>query len=563
MGTCVRKERCPQCAAKGNDANGDNLAIYDSGGAFCFACGYAVRDGYKGQVEGTREVINVMPDATLEAVMSKRNISAEALKAYDVKLLQDDGTGELYVNFPIPDVNGKSIYAQKRYFNPTTGELSRQMKFEKGTKLNNPLFGWHLITKKTKRILVCEGNTDALVAASRLSKHLDIAVLGLVGATNAKRAAAQILRHAPNAEVILALDNDEAGRKATDDFVEYYHENSDQSLTEVRFNYKDLSDWILAEPDTDLFKAIEDAEPFLSSDIVGAAEITDSFLEYLDMIEHEKYIKIEFSPTLSNSLRLMPGKLITVAGDSGKGKSTFVEQIALEALAQGRNVFFISAEMKPAEVALKLVRNARGINYIDRSILQNMDDEQRADLKGFTNALLKRLKMFARFGSCGIEEIEDKIHELVAANVAPELIIIDHILAISNEGSTEELEHIAKNLKAIAERHNVPIIVLSHVRKQMQQNKRTIYRPQISDIYNSGGLARYSDIALGVALDPEKKLTFIETIKMERMGGGFCDVMLRMENWSLLEVDETASNGVNSKYEHQDADDEGIDEEYL
>lgn len=563
MGTCVHKERCPQCAAKGNDEAGDNLAIYDSGGAYCFSCGYAVADGYKSGTIESKEIINVMPTQSLEAIMSKRGINAEALKAYDVKLLQDDATGEMYVNFPIPDVNGKSVYAQKRYFNPTTGELSRSMKFEKGTKLTNPLFGWHLITKKTKTIVVCEGNTDALAMASRLPKNSDIAVLGLVGATNAKRAAAQIVRHAPKAEVVLALDNDEAGRTATEVFVAYYQENSELAVSEIRFNYKDVSDWLMVEPETDVLQEIKDAEPFLSSDIVGAAEITDSFIEYLDTIEHEKYIKIEFSPTLSNSIRLMPGKLVTVAGDSGKGKSTFVEQIALEALAQGRNVFFISAEMKPAEVALKLVRNSRGIDYYDRKVLLDMTEEQRTDLRAYTTLLLKRLKMFARFGSCGVGEIEDKIHELVAANVAPDLIIIDHILAISNEGSTEELEQIAKSLKAIAERHEVPIIILSHVRKQMQQNKRTIYRPQLSDIYNSGGLARYSDIALGVALDPEKKLTFVETIKMERMGGGFADVLLKMENWSLQEVDESATNGVKSKYTDDGDDDDEYETEYL
>lgn len=39
-GVCIRKERCPRCAENGNDKAGDNLAIYDDGGAYCFACGY-------------------------------------------------------------------------------------------------------------------------------------------------------------------------------------------------------------------------------------------------------------------------------------------------------------------------------------------------------------------------------------------------------------------------------------------------------------------------------------------------------------------------------------------
>jgi archaellum biogenesis ATPase FlaH len=542
MGQCIAKERCPRCAASGNDATGDNLVIYDNGGGFCFACGYTVGD--KGITSRKEAGETVMPEFALETIFVDRGTSPEALKAYGVKLLQDSESGELYVNFPIPDVNGASIYNQKRYYNPATGQLSREMKFDKGSKLTNPLFGWSLINKNTKTLLLCEGNTDTLAAASRLQHKSDTVVLGLVGASMAKRAAAQIIRHAPNVDVVLALDNDDAGRKATDDFVDYYRTNSDRPLTQLRFDFKDVCDWLRALPETNLVEAIANAEAVLSSDIVGASEITKSFISYLDAIEKDKYVTLRFSPTLSNALRLMPGKLVGVAGDSGKGKSTLVEQIALEALADGKNVFMISAEMKPAEVALKMVRNARGINYYDKEVLRGLSAAERQSLHEFTMLLLKRLKMFARFGNCGVDEIEEKIHELVAANVAPDLIIIDHILAIASEGSTEQLEHIAKNLKALAERHAVPIIVLSHVRKQMQQNKRTVYRPQLSDIYNSGGLGRYADVVLGVGLDPEKRLTMVETIKLERMGGGYCDLMLQLNEWSLQEVDENATNAL-------------------
>lgn len=556
MGNCVRHERCPQCAAKGGDSAGNNLAIYDNGGAYCFACGYAVVDKYKGQTENN-EVLNVMPIHTVETILGKRGISPEAIKAYDVQAMQDDATGEMFISFPICDVNGKPMFSQRRIYNPNTGELSRDMKFAKGTKLNNPLFGWQLVTRKTKTLLICEGNTDTLTAASRLNKYPAVTVVGIVGAANAKRAAAQIVRHAPKLNIVLALDNDEAGQKAKEAFVEYFRDNNpDNALRELRFNYKDLNDWLMTEPDVDLGDEVVNAEPVLSSDIVGANEITDSFLKYLDAIEHEKYVTLQFSPTLSNTLRLMPGKLVGVAGDSGKGKSTLVEQIALEALADGRNVFFISAEMKPAEVALKLVRNVRGIDYYDKSVLENMSDIDREDLRAFTRALLRKLRMFARFGSCGVEELEQKLHELVAANVAPDLIIVDHILAIAKEGSTEELESISKNMKALAERFEVPIIILSHVRKQQQQNKRTVYRPQLSDLYNSGGLGRYADIVLGVGLDPDKKITYVETIKMERMGGGYADLMLRLVDWSLQELDEEATNRVSWKNNQgDDADD--------
>lgn len=538
MGDWIGKAQCPKCAARGADTAGDNLALYSDGGSFCFSCGYFTK-GNKFNIE--QEELTIMPEHTVETILGRRGISPEAIKAYNVSLMQDSNTGEMFVAFPIPDANGVGEKYLRRYYNPITGELSREMKFQKGTSLKNPLFGWHLVNKRTKTLVICEGNTDTLTAATYLHSDPTIVALGVVGARNAKRAAAHIIRHAPNLKIVLAFDNDEAGRQARKDFVDYYKEYSDNPILELRFDYKDLNDWLTNEPNVNLVNEVANAQPILSSEIIGAAEISDALSEYLNVIEHNKYITLQFSPSLSNALRLMPGKLVGVIGDSGKGKSTLVEQIALEALADGKNVFMISAEMRPEEVALKLVRNARGINYYDREVLLSMTDADKKDLQEFTRALLRRFKMFSRFGSCSTKEISDKIHELVASGVTPNLVIIDHLLAIAGEGSTEELENIAKHLKAIAESHKVPIIVLAHVRKQAPQNRKTVYRPQLSDIYNTGGLGRYADIVLGVGLDPEKRITYVETIKLERMGGGYADVQLKLNNWSLQEIDEDAT----------------------
>lgn len=36
----IHKERCPKCSELGKDTQGDNLAVYDDGHAYCFGCGY-------------------------------------------------------------------------------------------------------------------------------------------------------------------------------------------------------------------------------------------------------------------------------------------------------------------------------------------------------------------------------------------------------------------------------------------------------------------------------------------------------------------------------------------
>jgi archaellum biogenesis ATPase FlaH/5S rRNA maturation endonuclease (ribonuclease M5) len=542
----VKRVRCPKCASHGKDTSGDNLVFYADGGAFCFACGFKIPPSHR--AEADQSPTDTVLDFFLPSVyLGKRGISDEVIALYGVCAKQNPDSGEIWLEFPVYDANGQFAFAQRRYVDMRTGQLSRAFRSEKGTRISNPLFGWQLVTEKTQRILLCEGLTDTLAAASKLLQEANYewVVLGVVGAAFAKRAAAFLMRYAENKEVVVAFDNDAAGAEAKSAFTSYLKQN--ESIIKPRelkipSAYKDVCEWLGAEPTISLTEHLEHSHHLLSPDIVSSLEIADSFIQYLEALKNEKFLKFHFSPTLANAIKLMPGKLCVVAGDAGKGKSTLVEQIILEVLADGHRVFMISAEMRPAEVALKLVRNAKGINYYDKQVLENLTEEELHSLKAFANALLKRLHMFARFGTCTIQEIEDKLHELVAAGLAPSLLVIDHVLAIADEGTPEELEQIAKQLKALAERQSIPIIALCHVRKQLKSSKRIIYRPQLSDIYNNSGLARYADVVLGVALDPQKRITYVETIKLERMSGGYADVMLKLVDWSLQEVEEDTSS---------------------
>lgn len=70
MSHVIGNERCPACAKLGKDRHGDNLAIYDDGGAYCFSCGYYHPGARKTGSEGPRsapETVSYLPhDVTVE-----------------------------------------------------------------------------------------------------------------------------------------------------------------------------------------------------------------------------------------------------------------------------------------------------------------------------------------------------------------------------------------------------------------------------------------------------------------------------------------------------------------
>lgn len=541
MATVVKREQCPSCAAKGQDNTGDNLARYDNGGAYCFSCGYFEGDGKVGGDNDGEPFIFPVSDC-VKAFASKGKVTEEVLNQFGVKLRQHDD-GRLFVTFPIVDVNGVEESFQYREYNPTLGKLGER-KNAKGAKLKNPIFGWGNITEKTQKILVCEGQTDALVAATALAGTRDLAVVGIAGAGMAKAAAAQFVRYCENVTLILAFDNDVAGQEGRATFAEYVSQHSSTlplfKLT-LDAGVKDLCEF-----KGDFRELLAEATPMISSSLADSSKIADDLLKFLNTIESGDHIQLKFSPTLNARVKLLPGHLVGIVGNSGMGKSTFAEHIILEAMTQDRHTLFISAEMTTEEVGMKLMRTVTGEDYYDTDVIKKMDDGGKNALHKKTKNLLSRLFMMARFGKCTVADIDKRIHELIAAGAKPEIVVVDHFLAIASSVENSVLVELARDLKLLAEAHKVTVIILCHIRKppkETSRSKRTLYKPTQEDAYG-GSLDRNCDIMFGVATDQLTGVTYVETIKLPRLGAKWTEVQYQLVDFQYVEMTVDAESKV-------------------
>lgn len=532
MATVVKREQCPSCASKGQDNSGDNLARYDNGGAYCFSCGYFEGDG---KIADDSSEPTILPTwACVKAFASKGKVTEEILKQYGVKLRQHDD-GRLFVTFPIVDVNGVEESFQYREYNPSLGKLGER-KNAKGAKLKNPIFGWGNITEKTKTILVCEGQTDTLVAATALAGARDLAVVGIAGAGMAKAAAAQFVRYCSDVKLVLAFDNDVAGQEGRAVFADYVSAHSSNlSLFKLTLE-SDVKD--LCEFKGDFSELLADATPIISSSLADSSKIADDLLKFFNVIETGDYVQLNFSPTLNSRIKLLPGHLVGLIGNSGQGKSTFAEHIILEAMVQNRHLLFISAEMTTEEVGLKMMRTVDGIDYYDESIVKKLTMEDKLKLHKRTRTLLSKMFMMANFGKCSVEDLDKRMHELIAAGAKPEIVVIDHFLAIAPSVENSVLVELARDLKLFAEAHKVTVIILCHIRKppkETSRSKRTLYRPTQEDAYG-GSLDRNCDLMLGIATDQLTGITYVETIKLPRLGAKWTSVMYKLDSFQYVEL---------------------------
>ena len=205
----VGRSQCPKCL----DSNQDNLITYSDGGQHCHACGYHKSGSGKFTVNTGEELM--VNELKLAPFFESRNISEATLNKYSVKPFFNDELSKASVGFPLVDSSGNVTGYHFRELDVQAGELTRTFYYKKGTKVKIPLFGWQLVTSRTKKLFICEGETDALALATYYENQPEVVVVGAVGTGFAKKVGSWLLSRKPYAEIVLAFDNDRAGRAAT------------------------------------------------------------------------------------------------------------------------------------------------------------------------------------------------------------------------------------------------------------------------------------------------------------------------------------------------------------
>lgn len=180
---------------------------------------------------------------------------------------------------------------------------------------------------------------------------------------------------------------------------------------------------------------------------------------------------------------LVGGELIIVAGATSQGKTTVALNIANNVAVAGTSVLFVTLEMTKPEVTARLMKMNGGDNEAYQTAASQLayqkDDELNwKDIDG----LIAKAKSELNVG----------------------LIVIDHLHYFSRELEhlSEDLGRITKELKKNAIRHDVPIVLISHVRKK-GNNEAKGKAPDIDDLRGSSYIAQDADIVLMVARSPE------------------------------------------------------------
>lgn len=208
-------------------------------------------------------------------------------------------------------------------------------------------------------------------------------------------------------------------------------------------------------------------------------------------------------PTLNYLLGgLQQDKLYIIGARPSMGKSALAMNIS-EYVSKDKNVLFISLEMGRKEYAQRLMFGRAGIdvNKVNTGEISDDDITKAIEQKEY----LDSLNLFIETKTpCKVSDIELAMINLQSTRGSCDLVVVDYLqlLSPSNKSKSNrevEVAEISRDLKSLAVKYKVPIIVLSQLSRALES--REDKRPMLSDLRESGAIEQDADVVMFVYRD--------------------------------------------------------------
>lgn len=262
-------------------------------------------------------------------------------------------------------------------------------------------------------------------------------------------------------------------------------------------------------------KVFEITQDRLSRSFSHIADVVDQGLEYIRRrrSDHSDVtgVRTHYEHLDQMTLGFQPSDLIIIAARPSMGKTAFALNIAANVgLLEGRPVGVFSLEMSADQIQQRLLSSIARVpmhrirsGYLNQQQYQTL--EEKADL-------LRRAPLFIDdTPALSIQELRARARRLKIEQPELAMVVIDYIQLMrgsaraSREGRQREVAEIAGELKALARQLDLPIIALSQLSRLIEQREKTIARPKLSDLRESGALEQDADVVLFVHRDPMRE----------------------------------------------------------
>lgn len=498
--TFIAKEPCPSCGSK------DNLGRYSDGHGHCFGCGHYEHGDTSYQPKERRMAAGLIPDGEVRALVARKLTEETCAKWRYTVGTYHDKTVQI-ANYC--DERG-AVVAQKVRGGDKSFTVCGDL------KLATPLYGQWLWRDGGKKVVITEGEIDALTVSQLQGNKWPVVSVpnGAQGAAKAVAAALEWLMKFD--QVVLMFDMDDPGRAAAEACAALLPPGR---AAIASLPLKDASECLQRGLGDKVVEAMWAAKEWRPDGIINGADLWSE-------VEHEDVtssIDIGLTKSLQEKTRgIRTGEVIMVTAGSGIGKTAIVKEIGHHILLSGHTVGMLMLEEPIKRTALGMMSiSANHALHLDRNGVKPQEIKAAFDATLGTG----RLFLYDHFGSTGKDNLLAKLRYL-AKGCGCDVLILDHLsIVVSGDESDDErklIDQIMTALAVLANECNVAIICISHLKRPSgDKGHEEGAVTSLSQLRGSHAIAQLSHTVIGAERDQQGEnplVTMLRVLKCRHTG---------------------------------------------
>ena len=474
----------------------DAMQIYSDGHAYCFSCETYFKGedniipfksfGETDETSNYFRAISIEPREGRDRGFRERHITKQVTAFYGVKSIEASPGGKILEHW-YPYYQNDQVAAYK------VRKLPKDFRSEPSGVKFPELFGQRLFPAGGKRIVITEGELDALAVAQATFDNYNrfypvVSIPG--GAGSAKKSLSEHIQYLRSFdEVVICFDKDEQGEKATQIACKVIGADK---VKIADLPEKDACDTLVKHGASKLIRCIWDAADWQPASIVSVEELWESLESYSEVES------IAYPPCLQGlnekSKGMRRGEITLFTSGTGSGKSTMMREIMYHLLssAEDSKIGIVSLEESPAETARRLAGLAINKNPAK-------DEIPLEELKiGFDKVFGSGRVVILNHEDCKLgSEILDNLEWMALSGCTH--LFLDHITLLTSEGfdglqGNEAQDKAMNTLSRMVKRRNVWLGLVSHLRKMGESGKsfEDGVLASLDDIRGSGSIKQIS-----------------------------------------------------------------------
>lgn len=428
--------------------------------------------------ETPTEATEGKPDFTDYYKSCKEHITDDAAQAYlSFRGISPETAARYWIGYD-PATGFMIVPAATSFYIARNTDSAAKMRYKNPAGVPIELFNKAALYNEAARpVFIVEGAIDALSIIEAGGE-----AVALNSTSNTRKLLKELESKRTGNALILCLDNDDAGRKASIELAEGLR-GLKIAFTEADIvgQHKDPNEALTSDRAA-FIEAVKTAEQ--KTRFPGLLTV-DRAIEILEAVD-DHYLEMPQFPQLSATAKLKTHDTVVIAADTGAGKSSLALNF-LHELQDRYPAMYVNLEMDAATVLQRLIAIHTGIE-LDVIEGYKHDKNTREKVNAAIKEITARKEIQLLEDAYDLDEIERQIQAATAGRSEPTIVFIDTGLLVTTTGKTasryERFTEISEKLRRISRLNNVIMFVLLQQNRESKKNEKA--EPKNSSLKESG-----------------------------------------------------------------------------